>query len=90
MNRARGRLGVPALRWTAAFAARGILAITTRSVVQQMAAQRGQSVVVENRPGQLNVTNPSAGSAHHLGQERLFGLTAIDMQNVMYKTRSLS
>lgn len=156
------------LRCTVAFAAGGILDITTRSVVQQMAAQLGQPVVVENRPGangnlgsehvlrapadgytimacspylainphlvantrwktadfsaigligappnlfvvpaslpvnsmrefvdyararpgQLNVTNPSAGSSNHLGQELLFGLTGIDMQNVMYKTQA--
>jgi len=29
-----------------------------------------------------------AGSSNHLGQELLFGLTGIDMQNVMYKTQA--
>jgi tripartite-type tricarboxylate transporter receptor subunit TctC len=43
---------------------------------------------VKARPGQLNVTNPSAGSSNHLGQELLFGLTGMDMQNVMYKTQA--
>ena len=156
------------LRCTVAFAAGGILDITTRSVTLQMAAQLGQPIVVENRPGangnigteqvlrtpadgynlmacspylainphlvantrwkasdfsaigligappnlfvvpaslpvnsmrelvdhvkarpgQLNVTNPSAGSSNHLGQELLFGLTGMDMQNVMYKTQA--
>lgn len=156
------------LRCTVAFAAGGIVDITTRSVVPQIAAQIGQPIVVENRagangnigtehvlrapadgynlmacspylainphlvantrwkaadfaaigligappnlfvvpaslpvnsmrelveyvkarPGQLNVTNPSAGSSNHLGQELLFGLTGMDMQNVMYKTQA--
>jgi len=156
------------LRCVVAFAAGGIVDITTRSVVSQMAASLGQPVVVENRagangnigteqvlrspadgytlmacspylainphlvpntrwkssdfagvgligappnvfvvpanspvntmrelveyvkarPGQLNVTNPSAGSSNHLGQELLFGLTGMEMQNVMYKTQA--
>ena len=156
------------LRCVVAFAAGGILDITTRVVTGQMAAQLGQPIVVENRagangnigteqvlraapdgytlmacspylavnphlvantrwksadfagigligappnvfvvpaslpvaslrelveyvkarPGQLNVTNPSAGSSNHLGQELLFGLTGMEMQNVMYKTQA--
>ena len=43
---------------------------------------------VKARPGQLNVTNPSPGSSNHLGQELLFGLTGMEMQNVMYKTQA--
>jgi tripartite-type tricarboxylate transporter receptor subunit TctC len=156
------------IRCVVAFGAGGIVDITTRVVVAQMAAQLGQPIVVENRagangnigtehvlrspadgytlmacspyiainphlvantrwkaadfagvglvgappnvfvvpaslpvstmrelvdyvkarPGQLNVTNPSAGSSNHLGQELLFGLTGMEMQNVMYKTQA--
>lgn len=156
------------IRCVIAFAAGGILDITTRSVTSQLAQQLGQPIVVENRPGaggnigteqvlrapadgytimacspylainphlvpltrwkpsdfsgigligappnvfvvpnsmpvssmrelveyvkarpgQLNVTNPSPGSSNHLGQELLFGLTGMEMQNVMYKTQA--
>ncbi|MFO1200065.1 MAG: tripartite tricarboxylate transporter substrate binding protein [Burkholderiaceae bacterium] len=40
---------------------------------------------VKARPGQLNVTNPGIGTSNHLGQELLFSLTGLEMQNVMYK-----
>ena len=40
---------------------------------------------VKARPGQVNVTNPGIGTSNHLGQELLFSLTGLEMQNVMYK-----
>lgn len=40
---------------------------------------------VKARPGQINVTNPGIGTSNHLGQELLFSLTGLEMQNVMYK-----
>lgn len=43
---------------------------------------------VKARPGALNVSNPSIGSSNHLGQELLFSLTGMEMQNVLYKTQS--
>jgi tripartite-type tricarboxylate transporter receptor subunit TctC len=43
---------------------------------------------VKARPGALNVSNPSFGSSNHLGQELLFSLTGMEMQNVLYKTQA--
>ena len=40
---------------------------------------------VKARPGQVNVTNPGVGPSNHLGQELLFSITGMEMQNVMYK-----
>jgi tripartite-type tricarboxylate transporter receptor subunit TctC len=40
------------------------------------------------RPRDLSVTNPGIGSSNHLGQELLFSLTGIEVQNVMYKTQA--
>jgi tripartite-type tricarboxylate transporter receptor subunit TctC len=80
-------------RWKAAdFAAIGLIGAPPNLFVVPaslpVGSMRELVDYVKARPGQLNVTNPSAGSSNHLGQELLFGLTGMDMQNVMYKTQA--
>lgn len=41
--------------------------------------------LAKTQPGKLAVTNPGIGTSNHLGQELFFGLSGIELQNVMYK-----
>ena len=84
---------VPNTRWKSAdFAGVGLIGAPPNVfVVPASLPVRTMRELVEHvkaRPGALNVSNPSFGSSNHLGQELLFSLTGMDMQNVLYKTQA--
>jgi tripartite-type tricarboxylate transporter receptor subunit TctC len=84
---------VPNTRWkTTDFAGVGLIGAPPNVFVvpASLPVRTLQEMVayVKARPGALNVSNPSFGSSNHLGQELLFSLTGMDMQNVLYKTQA--